>query len=78
MTCKLIQKLKQRGYKQNQIVDHIQHIKFTGRKEALTRKNKPKQTDKLVFITQYTDDIHRIKRIFNKHWKLIKNNQYLK
>ena len=44
MTCKLIQKLKQRGYKQNQIVDHIQHIKFTGRKEALKRKNKPKQT----------------------------------
>ena len=31
--------------------------------------------DKLVFITQYTDDIQRI---FNKHWKLIKNNQYLK
>ena len=62
MTCRLIQKLKQRGYKQSQIVDHIKHIKFTERKQALTRKNKPKQTDKLVFITQYTDDIQRIKR----------------
>ena len=73
-----IHKLKQRGYKQSQIANHIKDIKFSERKKALTRKKKPQQTDKLVFVTQYTDDIQRIKRIFNKHWKLIKNNPYLK
>ena len=78
MTCKLIHKLKQRGYKQNQIANHIKEIKFSGRKKVLTRKQKPQQTDKLIFVTQYTDNIQRIKRIFNKHWKLIKDNQYLK
>ena len=41
-------------------------------------KQKPQQTDKLIFVTQYTDNIQRIKRIFNKHWELIKNNHYLK
>ena len=70
--------IKQRGYKQNQIANHIKEIKFSGRKKALTRKQKPQQTDKLIYVTQYTDNIQRIKRIFNKYWKLIKNNQYLK
>lgn len=51
-------------------------IKFSGR-QALKRKTKPKQTDKLVFVIQYTDDIQRMKQIFNKHWKLIKYYQYL-
>ena len=65
----------QRGYQQNQIVNHIKDIKFNERKKALTRKQTPQQTDELVFVTQYTDDIHRI---LNKHWELIKNDQYLK
>ena len=42
MTCKLIHKLKERGHKQNQIIEHIKNIKFDGRREALTRKSKPK------------------------------------
>ena len=67
MTCKLIHKLKQRGYKQNQIAHHIKDIKFSGRNRALTRKQKAQQTDRLVFVTQYTDDIQRIRRILNKH-----------
>ena len=71
MTCKLIHKLKERGYKQNQIIEHIKNIKFDGRREALTRKSK-------LFVTQYSDDIQRIKPFLNKHWKLIKNNPYLK
>ena len=78
MTYKLVHKLKQRGYKHNEIINHIKDIPFSERKETLTRKQKPKQTDKLIFVTQYTDDIHRIKRIFKKHWTLIKNNKYLK
>ena len=48
MTCKLIHKLKQRRYKQSQIVYHIKDIKFDRRKRALTRKQKPH-----VFVTQY-------------------------
>ena len=36
MICNLIHKLKQRGYKQNQIASHITDIKFSGRKKALT------------------------------------------
>ena len=46
-----IHKLIERGCKQFQIVDHIKDIKFSG---ALTRKHK----DKLVLVTQYSDDIH--------------------
>ena len=72
MTYKLVHKLKQRGYKHNEIINHIKDIPFSERKETLTRKQKPKQTDKLIFVTQHTDDIHRIKRIFKKHWTLIK------
>ena len=78
MTYKLVHKLKQRGYKQSQIVHHIKDIKFSERKTALTRKQKPTQPQKLVFVTQFSDDIQRIKRVFNKHWRLIKNNPYLK
>ena len=76
-TLKLVHKLKQRGYKHNQIINHIKDISFNDRIEALKRKNKAKQTDKLVFVTHYTDDINRIKGIFRKHWKLIKNNTLL-
>ena len=77
MTLKLIHKLKQRGYKPNQVFRHIKDIPFNERKEALKRKIKIKQPDKLIFATQYSDDINRIKRIFKKHWKLIKNNTLL-
>ena len=76
MTLKLIHKLKHRGYKHNQIVSHIKDISFSDRKEALTRKVKTKQPEKLIFATQYSDDINR-KRILKKHWTLIKNNALL-
>ena len=36
-----------------------------------------KQSSKLIFATHYSDDINRIKRIFKKHWTLIKNNTLL-
>ena len=77
MALKLIHKLKQRGYKHNQITSHIKDIPFSDRKVALRRKVKTKQPDKLVFATQYSDDINRIKRIFRKHWTLIENNSLL-
>ena len=77
MTLKLIHKLKQRGYKHNQIINHIKDIPFSERDEALRRKTKTPKSDKLVFVTQYTDDINRIKGIFRKHWTLIKNNTML-
>ena len=66
MTLKLIHKLKQIGYKPNQVIGHIKDIPFSNRKEALNRKVKTKQPDKLIFATQYSDDINRIKRIFKK------------
>ena len=37
----LIHKLKERGYKQNQIIEHIKNIKFDGRREA----SEPKHTN---------------------------------
>ena len=67
----------QRGYKHNQIVNHVRDIPFSNRKEALTRKIKTKQPNRLIFATQYSDDINRIKGIFKKHWTLIKNNTML-
>ena len=78
MKCKLVNKLKQRGYKHNQIVNHIKDIKFNERNKTLKRKHKPQQSNKLIFTTHYNDDINRIKGIFKKHWTLIKNDPYLK
>ena len=76
---KLIHKLKGRGYyNHNQIINHVKDISFNDRKAILQRKYKPQHPDKLVFATHFTDDIYRIKRIFKKHWWLIKNNAFLK
>ena len=72
MTLKLIHKLKQRGYKQEEILKQIQDIKFTDRQEALKRKTKATGNHRLTFITMFSDDIHRFKTVFKKHWSLIK------
>ena len=77
MTCKLIHKLKQRGYKQSQIAHHIKDIKFNGR-NSIDQKTKSPTNTQISICHTYTDDIQRIRWIFNKHWKLIKNDQYLK
>ena len=53
MTSKLIHKLKQRGYKHNQIIDHIKSTPFIHRNETLKRKAKTQQPNKLVFVTQF-------------------------
>ena len=74
MTLQLIHKL--RGYKHDQIISHVRDIPFSDRK-ALTRKVRTKQSSKLIFATHYSDDINRIKRIFKKHWTLIKNSTLL-
>ena len=60
----LIHRLKHRGYRQNQIIQHVNEIKFNQRHESLT-KIKQKEP-KLVFTTNYCDDIHRIECLFKK------------
>ena len=67
MILKLTNQLKQRGYKPNQIVPHINSVKFNQRKHTLFQK-KPKsdQTKKLVFVTQFSDDTKRLKQILKK------------
>ena len=44
-------------------------LTFSNRNEALKRKPKTKQLEKL---THYLDDTKRIKGILKKHWTLIK------
>ena len=76
MILKLTHKLKERGYKQNQITRHIKSVKFNQRKETLSKtKNHQNQERKLVFITQFNDDADRLKQIIRKHWKLIQRNE---
>ena len=75
MTIKLTNRLKQRGYKPNQIVPHINSVKFNQRKRTLFQKPKSNPTKKLVFVTQFSDDTQRLKHILKKHWKLIQKKQ---
>ena len=44
--------MKKRGYKQNQIVNHIKNIKFSGKKEALTTK----QNKKVLYIVLWNSE----------------------
>ena len=66
MTLKLVHKLKERGYSLNEIINHIQNTPLNERETALKQKQNPKHIEKLVFVTRYTDDVYRIKRIFKK------------
>ena len=59
MTPSLIHRLKHGGYKQNQILKHVHEIEFNQRPESLTKRKQ--KEPKLVFTTNYSDDIHRIK-----------------
>jgi hypothetical protein len=54
---------------QNQILKHVHEIKFNQRPESLT--NRKQKEPKLIFTTNYCDDIRRIKCALKKHWKLI-------
>ena len=47
----------QRGYKHDQIINHVRDIPFSDRKEALTRKVRTKQPSKIILATHYSDDI---------------------
>ena len=76
MTLNLIHRLKHRGYKQNQILKHIHNIKFNQRPESLTKRKR--KEPKLIFTTNYCDDIRRIKCALKKHWKLIEQNEILR
>ena len=79
MILKLTHKLKERGYKHNQITRHINSVKFNQREETLTKsKHKNNNQQKLVFTTQFNDDANRLKQIIKKHWKLIHRNKTLK
>ena len=59
MTLNLVHRLKHRGYRQNQILKHVQEVKFNQRPESLTKRKQ--KEPKLVFTTNYCDDIRRIK-----------------
>ena len=75
MKQRLTNRLLQRGYKQ--VLPHLNAVKFNQRHQILFR-NKPKYNKKkLVFVTHFCDDAHRLKQILKKHWKLIKNNKTL-
>ena len=76
MKVHLVHKLKHRGYKQKAILNQIKDIKFTEHPQTLQKKKVT--TKKLMFSTQFCDDIHQIKRIINKHWKPVQQNPRLK
>ena len=77
MKQRLTNRLLQRGYKHKQVLPHLNAVKFNQRHQILFR-NKPKDNKKkLVFVTHFCDDAHRLKQILKKHWKLIKNNKTL-
>ena len=76
MTINFIHRLKHRGYKQKQILKQVQDIKFNQRPESLTKRKQ--KEPKLMFTTNYCDDIRRIKCALKKHWKLIEQNETLR
>ena len=76
MTLNLVHRLKHRGYRQNQILKHVQEVKFNQRPESLIKRKQ--KEPKLVFTTNYCDDIRRIKCALKKHWKLIEQNETLR
>ena len=77
MKTQLIHKLKQRGYKQNHIMKQMEGILHEDRAKTLTRKVKPKDTHNQILVTNYSDDIPRIKEIIRKHWKIIQKDPKL-
>ena len=77
MKTKLMHKLKQRGYKQNLIMKQMEGILHEDRAKTLTRKVKPKDTHNQILVTNYSDDIPRIKKIIRKHWKIIQKDPKL-
>ena len=79
MVFKLKNRLTQRGYKQNQIIEHIKTIQFNQRQQILYKqKTKNKKTPKLAFTTLWCDDAKRLKQTIKKHWRLIENNKTLR
>ena len=77
MVFKLKNRLTQRGYKQNQIIEHIKTIQFNQRQQILS-KGKTKHPPKIAFTTLWCDDAKRLKQIIKKHWRLIQNNRTLR
>lgn len=59
MIFNLVHRLKHRGHRQNQILKHVQEVKFNQSPESLTKRKQ--KEPKLVFTTNYCDDIRRIK-----------------
>ena len=73
MTQRLTNRLLQRGYKHKQVLPHLNAVKFNQRHHILFR-NKPKDNNKkLVFVTHFCDDAHRLKQNFNIQ-KTLENN----
>ena len=74
MKTQLVHKFKQRGYKQNLFINEMEGIRHKDRAKTLTRKSKLKDTHNQILVTNYSDDIPRIKEIIHKHWKIIQND----
>ena len=55
----------------------MEGILHDDRAKTLTRKVKPKDTDNQILVTNYSDDIPRIKKIIRKHWKIIQKDPKL-
>ncbi|XP_057294607.1 uncharacterized protein LOC130623133 [Hydractinia symbiolongicarpus] len=71
--------LKNRGYPQKLIQENMKKIKNLSQKDLLYN-DKPKTDNTqmyLVFLTHYSKDNTTIKKIINKHWHLIENDQEL-
>lgn len=71
--------LKNRGYPQKLIQENMKKIKNLSQKDVLYHDTpKTDNTQRyLVFLTHYSKDNTTIKKIINKHWHLIENDQEL-
>ena len=77
MKIKLIHKLKHRGYKKEEVLNEIKDITFSERPQTLLKKVKTKN-QKIIFSTQFCDNIHKFRRIIHKHWKPVQQDPFLK
>ena len=77
MLNKLIIKLKERGYKKQDILRQTKCTKFETRKLELKRKTKTTKQG-ITFITRYCDDIPSIRKIILDNWHIIQKKQSLK
>ena len=79
MKIKLIHKLKHRGYKNEEVRNEIKDITFSERRRPQTLLKKVKtQNQKIIFSTQFCDNIHKFRRIIHKHWQPVLQDRFLR